>query len=130
MNQIVKDAYHMPITCAKEGQLSVNLNDNQRALVLLTPEKTLDKGFAMTSSFSCMMLYALLIFDENKNIDEKSEYIHEAAKSAQKIIDDEKFFDNLQAKKFNRVIYLGSGVFGYLTKEARLKILELSAGQI
>lgn len=28
------------------------------------------------------------------------------------------------------MIYLGSGVFGYLTKEARLRILELSAGQI
>lgn len=37
----------------------------RKTVFLLQPELSNDKGFAMTSSFSSMMLNALLIFDKN-----------------------------------------------------------------
>lgn len=129
-NQIVKDIYHMPITCAKTGKLAVGLSDKNNSLVLTTPEESNDKGFAMTSSFTCMMLYSLLIFDridETKKEDMKNTII----KMANKMIHDESYVEDIVEKNdFNRVVYLGSGVLGALTREAQLKLLELTAGEI
>lgn len=63
-NQLVDNIYHLAITCAGEGKLAVNLKGQDNAYVLLMPEKSNDKGFAMTGSFTCMALSALLIFDK------------------------------------------------------------------
>ncbi|MEG0249970.1 MAG: SIS domain-containing protein [Peptostreptococcus sp.] len=129
-NQIVKDIYHMPITCARTGKLAVGLAGKENAMVLTTPEESNDKGFAMTSSFTCMMLYSLMIFD---NIDEskKEAMLNTIIKMADKLISDESYVNNIvENNDFNRVVYLGSGVLGSLTREAQLKLLELTAGEI
>lgn len=61
VNQLVSNPYHLVITCAKEGALAQNAKKDQRSYLFLMPEASNDAGFAMTGSFSCMMLAALLI---------------------------------------------------------------------
>lgn len=126
--QIVDDFYNLSITCAKEGKLAQALKDDENSYVFLEPEITNDKGFAMTNSFSSMLLATLLIFDtKTKN---KKEIVEKISKLGKEIYNNLEEIENLVNFDFNRVVYLGSGPLGKLTKEARLKILELTAGEV
>lgn len=126
--QTVDDFYNLPITCAKEGKLAQALKDDENSYVFLEPEITNDKGFAMTNSFSSMLLATLLIFDtKTKN---KKEIVEKISKLGKEIYNNLEEIENLVNFDFNRVVYLGSGSLGKLTKEARLKILELTAGEV
>ncbi|MDU1707576.1 MAG: SIS domain-containing protein [Anaerococcus vaginalis] len=81
--QIVDDFYNLPITCAKEGKLAQALKDDENSYVFLEPEITNDKGFAMTNSFSSMLLATLLIFDtKTKN---KKEIVEKISKLGKEI---------------------------------------------
>lgn len=126
--KLVDDFYNLPVTCAKEGKLAQALKDDENSYVFLEPEITNDKGFAMTNSFSSMLLATLLIFDtKTKN---KKEIVEKISKLGKEIYNNLEEIENLVNFDFNRVVYLGSGPLGKLTKEARLKILELSAGEV
>ena len=126
--KLVDDFYNLPITCAKDGKLAQALKDEENSYVFLEPEITNDKGFAMTNSFSSMLLATLLIFDtKTKN---KKEIVEKISKLGKESYNNLEEIENLVNFDFNRVVYLGSGPLGKLTKEARLKILELTAGEV
>lgn len=129
-NQLVDDIYHLAITCAKEGKLSQDLKDKDNAFVLLMPDKSNDKGFAMTGSFTCMLLSSILIFDKDINEEEKKNNVELIAKLGKNVVERDEEIQQFVDLDFNRVVYLGSGVFTPLTREAQLKILELTAGEI
>src|SRR5690606_4546470 len=63
---IIKDFYEITITCNGEGALAKRKREQGKQLVLILPEEANDKGLAMTSSFSTMMLTALYLFTNNK----------------------------------------------------------------
>ena len=126
--QIVDDFYNLPITCAHDGKLAVNLKDDPNSYVFLNPAITNDKGFAMTNSFSSMLLASLLIFDTS--LENKKDLVEKLASIARETYARAEEIENLIDFDFDRVAYLGSGPLGKLTKEARLKILELTAGEV
>lgn len=127
--KIVKHLYQIAITCAPEGQLAKDLKDDPSGLVVLTPAKSLDRGFAMTGSFSCMSLSALLIFD---TLDDqcKEKIVGEIIQMGKSVIERELEIQSLVNTDFNRITYIGSGSLGGLAEETRLKILELTAGEV
>ncbi|MGL5692756.1 MAG: SIS domain-containing protein, partial [Peptostreptococcaceae bacterium] len=127
--QIVKDFYNLAITCAPEGKLAQMTQNDENNYLLLMPSKSNDQGFAMTGSFTCMMLSAMLIFD---NIDEETEKSHVEAiiEMGKNVISREDEIKELIDQEFDRVVYLGSGSLCGLTQEAQLKLLELTAGKI
>ena len=125
--QIVDDFYNLALTCAPDGKLALKLADDEKSFVFIEPEGTNDKGFAMTSSFTCMLLSALLIFDERND---KKELVEELSSTAEKILADADEIEALVDFNFDRIIYLGSGPLYKLTNEARLKVLELTAGEV
>lgn len=126
--QIVDDFYNLPITCAHDGKLAVNLKDDPNSYVFLNPAITNDKGFAMTNSFSSMLLASLLIFDTS--LENKKDLVEKLASIARETYVRAEEIEKLIDFDFDRVAYLGSGPLGKLTKEARLKILELTAGEV
>ncbi|ASW42284.1 SIS domain-containing protein [Clostridium isatidis] len=126
----VKDIAQLVITCNKDGELAkraVNSDDN---LCILMPEASNDKSFAMTSSFSCMLLATLLIFDID-NLNETKKYVDIVVKQGNYILEnrwqDVQELVNLDAK---RVVYLASGVLKGLVQEMCLKNLELTSGRV
>ncbi|MDR7079479.1 tagatose-6-phosphate ketose/aldose isomerase [Neobacillus niacini] len=126
-SQLVKDIYHIIITCNPEGKLAKI--DGERNLVLNMPEGSNDKGFAMTSSFTTMMLTAFLLFD--KEIDKQEERIEALVQAGEEV--ERKLTNHVQQiaqNSYNRLVYLGSGVFQGLAREAALKSLELAAGKV
>ena len=113
-DQFIDNTYHLIITCNKDGMLAKMDNIDKRRYVLLMPEETNDKSFAMTSSFSSMLLLEVAIKISNKIL--SSGFLEK--------------IEALSQKNLNRVVCLGSGGLLGIAREASLKILELSNGQL
>ncbi|EIC78103.1 SIS domain-containing protein [Streptococcus oralis] len=126
---LVDDLYQVTITCAADGKLALQAHGDERNLLLLQPAASNDAGFAMTSSFTSMMLTALLVFDPTE-FAVKAERFEVVSSLVRKVLDNAEDVKELVDLDFNRVIYLGAGPFFGLAHEAQLKILELTAGQV
>ena len=126
---LVDELYQVTITCAVEGKLALQAHGDDRNLLLLQPAASNDAGFAMTSSFTSMMLTALLVFDPEE-FSVKSKRFEVLSNLSRKVLDNAADVKELVDLEFNRVIYLGAGPFFGLAHEAQLKILELTAGQV
>lgn len=127
-NQVVKNVKHLIISCAPEGKLAVNAKDDKNSFVMLMPTRSNDQGFAMTGSFSCMTLAVLLIFDLVHTDHEL--IVSTMVNMGKQVVTMEDTLSNVVAQDFNRVVYLGSESLSGLTREAQLKLLELTAGKI
>ncbi|MEK3854923.1 SIS domain-containing protein [Cytobacillus sp. FSL H8-0458] len=127
--QIVTDLYQLTITCSKDGKLAKRAIGDEDNLLLIMPEKSNDQGFAMTGSYTCMALTALLIFDSSSD-GEKEKIVNKIRLMGESVIWREKDIKKIAAVDFERIIYLGSGGFEGLAREAQLKILELTAGKV
>ena len=126
---LVEELYQITITCAAEGKLAQQAHGDERNLLLLQPAPSNDAGFAMTSSFTSMMLTALLVFDKTDLVT-KEEKISALIALSQEMLDSAAAIQKMVSLDYNRVIYLGAGPFFGLAHEAQLKILELTAGQV
>ena len=124
----VKQTKFLNITCAPEGHLAVQSQDDPDALTLLIPRAN-DKGFAMTGSYSCMELLTALIFDTASD-EEKAAWVKAASEMGSEVIRREADVAAFLAGDYDRVTYLGSGSFGGLAQETQLKILELAHGLV
>ena len=125
--RISDNVKHLFITCNEEGELAKLAEQKENCVsIVLTPE-TNDRSFAMTSSFSCMYLAALLILTGEYDRD-----YYESVSSAEKFIAKgyRAVADFVARNDFSRVVYLGSDVLKGIAQEASLKVLELTAGRM
>lgn len=127
--RIVTDFYQLTITCAKDGELAKRAKNDKNNLLLLMPEGSNDQGFAMTGSYTCMTLATLLVFD-TLTIPEKENVVTIIQHMGSQVIKHEAEIQRIIDKDFERIIYLGSGSLEGLTREAQLKVLELTAGKV
>jgi len=125
-DQLLPEVRHLVITCNAQGALAQRNAANAHIVVL--PEETHDRAFAMTSSFSGMMLSALSILSGIGQMDARAAAIADAVEAVLPAAD--AVAADLAAQDFDRVVYLGSGVFQGLAREAALKLLELTDGAI
>lgn len=128
-DQVVDTLFHLVITCAEEGKLAQVSRKQSQHFLLLMPKKANDAGFAMTGSFTCMLLSALWLFDQT-NQETKQKYVTSLSHIGKDVLKREQELIQVLAVPFNRVAYLGSGSLAGATREAQLKILELTAGKI
>lgn len=129
-NKIIKNVFHMTITCAKEGALAKAAHGDERNLLLLMPERSNDAGFAMTGSFSCMTLTGLLVFDTSNQTENKATIVQTLIALGEDVLSREAEIQAIIDRDFDRIVYLGSGSLSGLTREAQLKVLELTAGKV
>ncbi|CAM3590381.1 SIS domain-containing protein [Aeromicrobium ponti] len=128
--KLINNVSQIIITCNPEGQLAKEASKDENTLLLLMPEESNDQGFAMTSSFSCMYLCALLTFQLDQ-LDELKRKVEVVSKNAERILTNQyKSIKNLVNFNKKRVVYLGSSTLKGLAQEASLKHLELTSGKI
>lgn len=127
-DQLNPDCYHLIITCNRDGELYNTYLGRSNALTLLLPDATCDRGFAMTSSLTSMMLACLLALDHSWRSDINISALAESAASI--IRTHEEYGSPLMESGANRVIWLGSGLLQGTAHESSLKLLELTAGRI
>ena len=124
--RLVGDVRHLIITCNTDGELAIRARRMSNAHLVLLPEATNDRGLAMTSSFTCMLLAAALAFGAIR-----PESVPQLARSAELLLQQMQVrAQQLAASRFRRVIYVGSNELVGLAREAALKMLELTDGQI
>jgi tagatose-6-phosphate ketose/aldose isomerase len=125
-DQVLHQAHHLVITCNADGALAREHDQQETSLVLLMPDRSDDAGFAMTSSFTSMMVSALLVF-----LGEATETIAALSRAASDLIDNKwAGIQRLAEDGVRRLVYLGSGPLAALAQEAALKSLELTAGGV
>ena len=121
-------APHWPrlhITCNAQSALG----QDRKARVITLPEATHDQGFAMTSSFSTMLLTAAALFDSTLPADETAQRLATLADTLQTLLPT--FTEAARtARRPDRAVFLGSGPLAFAAREAALKVMELAAGQI
>lgn len=128
---VCENVFHLFVTCNHEGALSKAAQTKKNAYAInLTPE-THDQSFAMTSSYSNMMLATLLCFSLN-NLEETKKNVELVIASAEKFLNDNYMTIGKIADEynFNRIVYLGSNACKGTAQESALKMLELTAGNV
>lgn len=128
-NQINPNTKHLIITCNHEGSLA--LRDGEAYYSIKLPPETNDKSFAMTSSYTNMILSAYMTFNLDKLEDIKKDLDDVVVKAKETQSEDYKIVDKLiQEFDFERIVFLGDNEMEALSHEASLKMLELTAGDI
>lgn len=113
------------ITCNASSALATDAN----AKVITLPEATHDQGFAMTSSFSTMLLTAAALFDKSLPADKAAQRFTALADMLDALLPD--FARQAAVARLpQRAVFLGSGSLAFAAREAALKVMELAAGSI
>lgn len=129
-NQLVDDLYQVVITCNENGKLAKNTVNDEKSLLLLMPPQTNDLGFAMTSSFTTMVLNAMAVFNID-NIENFSSDVDKLSNSVNDFIENNiEKVTSLSNEDFERIVYLGSSTSKGIARESALKVLELTAGKV
>jgi len=124
-NQVIDNCYHLVITCNPEGSLALSAKNKNNVLSLLMPEGTLDQSFAMTSSFTSMLVSTLAIFcPDQKQLEHASQWAEGFLESGVEPLK----MQALQPTK--RLVFLGAGGLQGIAHEAALKVLELTSGKV
>ena len=125
-DQYLSDVSHLVLTCDETGHLFREHEGRDRSRVVLMPEGANDEGFAMTSSFTSMLLSILLIMGG-----ENDSAVNALSTAATAIIQTrQNSIRDLAESGYARIVYLGSGPLTALARESALKLLELTAGRI
>ena len=128
--QLVDDLFQVVITCNENGKLAKNTVNDEKSLLLLMPPQTNDLGFAMTSSFTTMVLNAMAVFNIN-NIENFSSDVDKLSNSVNDFIENNiEKVTSLSNEDFERIVYLGSSTSKGIARESALKVLELTAGKV
>ncbi|HEY8881652.1 MAG TPA: SIS domain-containing protein [Roseateles sp.] len=118
------------ITCNAEGELLKGSAGRADTLNLLMPDGSCDRGFAMTSSLTTMLLAALASLGGG-GWAERLARIRQLADLADTALRDWAApVQALAQRQVQRIVYLGSGAQEALAKEAALKVLELTSGRV
>jgi tagatose-6-phosphate ketose/aldose isomerase len=127
---LVEEVYFLNIICNKDGYLAKNMLDEKNSLTILMPEETNDLGFAMTSSFTSMLLTDLMLPNLNK-IEEMKDIFNKLKTAAESVLNnDSKSLYRIANEFYDRLIYLGNGSLNGLAQESALKTLELTRGRV
>jgi tagatose-6-phosphate ketose/aldose isomerase len=127
VRDLVPGARLLNITCNPEGRLARESSLDPLACNLFMPAASCDQGFAMTSSFTSMLLAALAVLGKPGDADR----IAALAELAERAMHDwEPALAALADVPAERVVYLGGGPLEGLAKESALKLLELTGGRV
>ena len=126
-DQCLSECHHLVLTCDPGGRLYNDHSGVDRSLVLLMPEAANDQGFAMTSSFTSMLLAAWLLLGD---VTPEGTVERLAAAAEQILSTRSEDARELASSDYERVVYLGSGPLKGLARESALKLLELTAGGV
>lgn len=121
LDALAASSPRLNITCNASSQLAKRTRSEDQAIIL--PDTAHDSGFAMTSSFTAMLLTALMLFDASAD----GERLETAAQRFEAIFP---AIQNAVGATPQRVAFVGSGAMTFAAREAALKVMELSAGQI
>jgi tagatose-6-phosphate ketose/aldose isomerase len=122
---------HLVITCNPEGPMAQLCSRHpERAFALVLDESVNDRGLAMTSSFSNMLLAGQCVahLDDLAHFGEVVSQLSEAGRKFLPIASETAA--EVTTLGCTRACFVGSGVLRAVADECTLKVVELSAGKV
>jgi tagatose-6-phosphate ketose/aldose isomerase len=126
--QCIAQCWHLVITCNQAGAINKRAQAMSNALVVTLPDETHDRSFAMTSSFSSMLLSAALVFGLFPSTAERLSAL--CSNGERTLNQSLTLAKKLVTMDFSRIIYLGSNGLQSAARESALKLLELTDGRV
>jgi len=127
LDALMPELPRMNITCNANGALATRRAKGANQVVLM-PDMAHDTGFAMTCSFSTMLLAALAIFDKPIDIQERVKTMADQLQQLLPVYS--AAFASSSGSLPQRSVFLGAGELAFVARESALKVLELTAGNI
>ncbi len=124
-DELLSDCHHLILTCNRAGRLAREAKGRDDALCLMMPAETNDRSFAMTSSYTAMLVSCLALFTPDRaQLEEAAEW------AGQLLVNGNADIANIAQCGFRRIAILGAGCLLGTAREAALKCLELTAGKV
>ncbi len=125
-----RDIAHILITCNSDGRMSKAVQGRDDCLSLVLDDATNDRGLAMTSSFTNMVL-AGQILAHATSVDEYEPILRALVGAAEAFLPRASALaSELTGGGFRRACFVGSGLLYGTALECGLKLLELTAGRV
>ena len=120
---------HLVVSCNASGQMSQIIRDRSNCLGIVLDDATNDRGLAMTSSFTNMVVAGqALAHAWSPETYEKT--LHDLSEAGEAFLPvAANLAEQLAAKRYPRACFIGSGALAGTALESSLKLLELSAGK-
>jgi tagatose-6-phosphate ketose/aldose isomerase len=131
-DQLRPGTRHLVVTCNQDGQLARWAKTlGERGLALVLPERTNDRGLAMTSSYTSLVVACQAL---GFPLGEAEVYLQAVAGAAQVasgfLVGAATAVPEIAALPFRRAVFLGNGCLKGAAVESHLKLQELTAGQV
>lgn len=124
------EIFHLLVTCNAPGRMSQAIAGRPRCLALTLDETTNDRGLAMTSSFTNMVLTGQFLAHA-WNAAEYEPILGGLAASAHALLPAAAdLAEEMAHQDFARACFVGSGALAGAAMESALKTLELTAGRV
>ncbi|SRR6266545_338415 len=121
---------HLIVTCNQRGQMACSFNGRGNVFSIVLNEEVNDRGLAMTSSFSNMVIVgqALAHLRELETYGAILDDLSTAASLVLPAVAD--LCERLVREGFSKVCFLGTGPLKGVATESALKVLELTNGRV
>lgn len=121
---------HVIITCNRNGRLAKLKGKDDNVLLLLLSPETNDKGLAMTSSFTTMMVAAQFLA-HMEDLERYQRIVEDLSKATEKLFERYSgLIKEISELNFERGVFLGSGALYGCAAESQLKLEEMSGGRV
>ena len=121
---------HLAITCSGQGRLATRYRDDPRVATVVLDDRTCDRSLVMTSSFTNMVLAGRLLA-LRRDVESYRERISTLARLAANLLAGHGDALARTARgEYRTAVYLGGGNRYGAAREAALKMLEMTGGQV
>jgi tagatose-6-phosphate ketose/aldose isomerase len=122
--------HHLIVSCNAQAKMLKMIEGRAQAFGVALPEEVHDRGLAMTSSFSNMVIFGQCLA-HLENPDAYEQILSELAAAGSSFLNQASTgASELAAGDFTKACFVGSGALKAVATESALKLLELTAGQI
>ncbi|MBW8870258.1 MAG: tagatose-6-phosphate ketose isomerase, partial [Acidobacteriales bacterium] len=124
------DIHHLVVTCNRDGRMIRQAEDGGRALGICLDDSVNDRGLAMTSSFSNMVVLGqcLAHIYQPEQYSEILSHLVEAGSSFLPLAANRAA--ELAEGGYKKACFVGSGSLSAVAQESALKLLEMTAGKV
>lgn len=126
--QLIERCHQLVITCNAEGNLVRHAQERPPGHCIVLPDACNDRSFAMTSSFTGMLLAAAQALDIVRPLPGRIESLASIGGEVLKGLVPR--VKALVRTQFDRIIFLGSNELKGAARESALKMLELTSGRV
>jgi tagatose-6-phosphate ketose/aldose isomerase len=126
-----REIHHLVITCNQQGSMAQLCGRHpDRALAIVLDDAVNDRGLAMTSSFTNMVLAGQCI-GQLEDVAEFGDVVSRLAESGRQLLPvAAEIAAEITSLGCTRACFVGSGALQAVANECSLKVVELSAGKV